>query len=267
MNPPSERDQARVAADVGPESIEIIAHRGYSARAPENTVASLRAALDAGAQALEWDIQVAASGTPYLFHDDTLERTTDGRGAFSEADDAGLAVLDAGSWFGEEFRGEPVPTLRGALAALDRRATRIYPEIKTFREPGHVDTIVGEVRRAGWLERTVFISMDWDALAQVRRRASEVAVGYIVEAPGRYEAAVELATGDPLALIDPDYRIVLEHPETTARARAAGVPLAVWTVNDERTAQLLWERGVTRFTTNEVDRLRRWCTSRGTTAR
>ncbi len=241
-----------------PHPIEIIAHRGYSARAPENTVASVRAALDVGARAVEWDIQVAATGTPYVFHDDTLDRTTGGRGPFALADDRELARLEAGAWFAEAYRGEPVPTLASVLAALDDRATRIYPEIKTFREPGHVDTIVSLVREAGWLERTVFISMDWDALAQVRRRAPDVGVGYIVEEPGRYEAALERAAGDPRAIVDPDHRIVLERPETTARVRAAGVPLAVWTVNDEATAESLLECGVSRFTTNEVERLLRW---------
>ena len=75
--------------------IEIIAHRGYSARAPENTVASVRAALTAGATAVEWDLQVSASGTPYLFHDDSLDRTTNGVGLFAESTDAVIDRLEA----------------------------------------------------------------------------------------------------------------------------------------------------------------------------
>lgn len=249
----------RIDAPVPPE---IIAHRGYSARAPENTLSALRLALDVGAPALEWDIQVSRSGTAYLFHDDTLDRTTDGSGRFAHRTDADLASLDAGTWFGPEYAGEPIPTLAETLSSLDGRALRIYPEIKTFRFPSHVDDIVTHVRESGWLDSTVFISIDWEALDQVRRRAPDVHIGYIVEDPSRYGPALERARHDPCAVIDSDYRIVLADPAQTRLVREAGIPLAVWTVNQPEQADRLYELGVRRFTTNEVERLLAWAATK-----
>ena len=243
------------------QGIEIIAHRGYSARAPENTVAAIRMALEAGAPAVEWDIQVSASGTAYVFHDDTLDRTTDGEGAFADCTEDMITSLDAGAWFDPVFTGEAVPTLVDALAALDGRARRVYPEIKTFRSKSHVDDIVAQVRESGWLERAVFISIDWDALGQVRRVAPEVHVGYIVAEPARYEDAIERALDDPRAIVDPDYRIALSMPEMTRKASGAGIPLAVWTVNEPARATDLLALGVRGFTTNEVGLLLDWATN------
>ena len=83
-------------------------------------------------------------------------------------------------------------------------------------------------------------------------------IGYIVERADRFPDAIERARDDPFALIDPDYRIVLARPEMARRARDAGIPLAVWTVGSEEDAERLLETGVTRFTTNDVERLLAW---------
>ena len=219
--------------------------------------------MDVGATAVEWDLQVSASGTPYAHHDDTLDRTTDGRGAFAESEDEDLAQLDAGAWFGPEFEGEPVPMLSAVIDALDARALRIYPEIKTFASPAHMDTIVRCVEERGWLNRTTFISMDWEALAAVRRLAPDVAIGYIVEAPERYPHALARAGEDPRAILDPDFRIALAYPELTRAAVKAGIPVAVWTVNETADADALLALGVSRFTTNEVERMLEWARSDG----
>jgi len=238
--------------------LEIIAHRGYSARAPENTLAALDAALEAGATALEWDIQRSREGVPVVFHDDTLDRTTNGSGPVSDSSLADLSALDAGSWFAAEFSGEPIPTLAEALARVGQRAQRMYPEIKRGATAEEVDHIMRDVVDAGLLARTVFISMDWGALDQIRRESPESRLGYIVEAPERYAPAIEHVRGDPFALLDPDYRIVLALPELTRVVRDSGIELCVWTVNDPEEASRLADVGVTRFTTNEVSRLLEW---------
>ena len=80
-------------------SEEIIAHRGYSAVAPENTLAAVERALEAGADAVEWDVHVAACGTPVLIHDASLGRTTNGFGPVRRRSLSQLQALDAGSWF------------------------------------------------------------------------------------------------------------------------------------------------------------------------
>lgn len=243
-------------------SVEIIAHRGYSARAPENTLSALERALEVGATALEWDIQRSADGVPMVFHDETLERTTNGQGRVDARPAAALGRLDAGSWFAPEFAGEPVPTLGAVLDAVGRRARRLYPEIKRGASPAEVDRILAEVEGRGLIARTVFISMDWDALDRIQARSPQAWVGYIVEAAERYAPALAHVRERPRALLDPDWRIVLSEAALTGQVRAAGVPLAVWTVNDPADAERLAAAGVTRFTTNEVERLLDWAARR-----
>src|SRR5207247_6839861 len=92
-----------------------IAHRGDSLRYPENTLESIRAAFDLGADAVELDIRLSSDGVPMVFHDDTLERTPNPRGEFDERTLCELKALDAGSWMAPRFSGARIPTLEEAL--------------------------------------------------------------------------------------------------------------------------------------------------------
>jgi glycerophosphoryl diester phosphodiesterase len=237
---------------------EIIAHRGFSARAPENTVAALRAALRAGADAVEFDLHMTADGISVLLHDDTLDRTTDRSGPVSARTLAELGGADAGGWFSAEFAGEPVPPLTDALTLLAPSDARVYPEVKRTGRPEDLHRAVAAVHQAGLQERTVWISMDWDALDEIRLADPTARIGYIVERPRRADEALERATGDARALLDYDVRILLALPGHAERAHAAGVPLAVWTVNTVEQARAIFELGVPRITTNEVEALLAW---------
>ncbi|MDZ7780188.1 MAG: glycerophosphodiester phosphodiesterase [Gemmatimonadota bacterium] len=237
---------------------EIIAHRGFSARAPENTLAALSAAIEAGADAVEFDLQVTRDGVPVLFHDDSLDRTTDGTGTLADRSMDELRTLDAGSWFDPSFAGEPVPALAEALALLEAWPGRIYPELKDPTPLEHVDRIVAEVVSQDLLERTVFITMDWSLLERVRERAPKAGIGYIVRRASQTEEALVRAAGDPLALLDFDKAVALRDRDATGRARALGIPMAAWTVDDPDDATRLVDAGVERITTNRVDRMVAW---------
>ncbi|MDH3271123.1 MAG: glycerophosphodiester phosphodiesterase family protein [Gemmatimonadota bacterium] len=241
-----------------PGRAEIIAHRGYSARAPENTVVALEAGLDAGADAVEFDLHTAGDGTPVLMHDASLRRTTNGRGRVTRRSIEQLATLDAGSWFAEEFAGEPVPTLGAALKSVGGRAHRIYAELKGWRDIDDLAAVVAEVAQHDLLEATVFISMSWDGLTRVRVAEPAARIGYIVDKRSRADEALERASGDALALLDFDARILLSEPELAERAHAAEVALATWTVDTVGDARTLLSMGVPRITTNQVATLVRW---------
>ena len=101
----------------------LVAHRGASAVAPENTMSAFRRAIEAGADAVELDVQATSDGQLVVIHDSTLDRTTDGTGAVFETDAATIAGADAGSWFSPDFAGERVPTLEEVLG-LDARSSR-----------------------------------------------------------------------------------------------------------------------------------------------
>jgi len=240
------------------DAVEIIAHRGYSARAPENTLVAIEAAIEAGADAVEFDLHVTRDGVPVLFHDATLERTTDGEGPLAAMSLDDLRSLDAGAWFAAFFAGEPVPSLDEALGHIDARLGRVYPEVKGYGRPEDLDRMVDLVVERGQLDRTVFISMDWPALERMRERHEALRIGYIVEEATRARDGLARAAGDPLALLDFRASLLLENPDLCDRARDEGVDLAVWTVDDPDEAGRLLALGVRRITTNRVSELLAW---------
>jgi glycerophosphoryl diester phosphodiesterase len=239
-------------------AVEIIAHRGYSARAPENTTASIEAAVAAGADAVEFDLHVTRDGIPVLFHDATLDRTTDGYGPLSARSFAEISRLDAGSWFDDAFADERVPTFDEVLSRLCGRIGRVYPEVKGYGDEGDLDLMVDLVLARDMEDRTVFISMDWEALGCMRARHGTLGIGYIVDEPALAPEGIERAAGDPLALLDFKASLLLEEPALARRAQAAGVDLAVWTVDDPDQATDLLALGVRRITTNRVAELLEW---------
>lgn len=111
----------------------IIGHRGLAALAPENTLASFRAAAAHRLAMVEFDVRLSRDGVPLVFHDDTLERTTDGTGPVAERDWADIAALDAGSWFGPAFAGERVPDLEQVLRLCLDLGLAVNMEIKPDR--------------------------------------------------------------------------------------------------------------------------------------
>lgn len=237
---------------------EIIAHRGYASRAPENTVAALDAALEAGAASVEWDVQIASCGTPVLFHDVHLGRTTNGVGPVRRRTLQQLQALDAGTWFSSEFAGEPIPSLAEALEGVSDRVDRIYCEIKGYREMEDLDRIVDVTRAGGQLDRTVFISLDWITLDRVASQEPGHPIGFIVDDAERAAEAVDRAARHGNAFVDGSAAMFLGDPTVAARVSEAGLDLGVWTVDEIAHADALAAMGVTRFTTNEVERMLAW---------
>ena len=238
--------------------IEIIGHRGYAARAPENTLASIDAALRAGARAVEFDVRVAGCGTPVLIHDETLDRTTNGDGPVQRQTVEALQTLDAGAWFDPGFTDERIPTLSGALDRVVGRAHHIYPEVKGIREPSDVDGMVGIVRDCGMADRTTFISIDWSILERVRTRDAAIRIGFIVVTADLFDEALSRAVADAAAILDLNHEIVLDDPSLVERAKEEGVDVVTWTVNEPDEATRLRRAGVTGFTTDHVSRLLAW---------
>lgn len=235
--------------------MELIAHRGLSARAPENTIAALRLALEARADALEWDLQASADGVPIVMHDDTVDRTTNGSGRADALSLAELRSLDAGSWYGPAFAGQPVPSLAEALALAGGRCERVYPELKSRMPPRVTARVIEDIEASGWSAGATVISLDWTVLAEVRR-LSGLRIGFVVGEAGDFDRALELAVRDGNAIVDPDRRILLDDPERAAIAVRRDVGIATWTVNDPGEARALLDMGVTGLTTDDVAALR-----------
>src|SRR5205814_5101727 len=147
----------------------VIAHRGASGTHPENTLAAFRRAVELGADMIELDVQLTRDGEVVVFHDATLERTTDGAGAVSDRTLAEIRRLDAGAWFGPAFRGTRVPTLAEVLAAV---GLPVNVELKPVGDDGLEARALAVVESAGALARVVFSSFDAGALERLRACAA-----------------------------------------------------------------------------------------------
>ncbi len=240
------------------KGVEIIGHRGYAARYPENTLASLRGAIAAGARAVEWDVHVAACGTPILFHDETLDRTTDETGPVSDRSFLELGKLDAGSWFSPEFRGTRIPSLAEAFHAVAGDVDTIFCEVKSIRRSSELDEICAVIDRSGAAAATTLITLDPGILFAARTAAPHLRLGWVVSEESRLEEAARWVRADGNALLDPDFRLLLANPERTRGWVEEGIDVACWTVDQIEAADALHALGVRRITTNQVGALMNW---------
>ena len=237
---------------------EIIAHRGFSARAPENTLSAMEAAIETGVESVEFDLRTAACGTPVLFHDPMLGRTTNGVGPLQRRPLAHLKALDAGSWFGSEFSGERVPTQEEALVDVHGRVFRVYQDIKGYREMEDLDRMVSITLETEMAAATIFMSFDWVILNRMRRIAPEIQRAYLVEGIDNLPEALDRAIVDEGSLLNLEIGMALANPEVVRDALGEGVEVMAWTVDDVAEASAALEMGITRLTTNEVERLLTW---------
>ncbi len=147
----------------------IIAHRGHSVAAPEQTLAAYIAAIDHGAEMIEADLRFSRDGVPLMLHDAKLDRTTSGRGPVAERDWAEIAALDAGSWFDAKFAGARVPRLDDLFALAAARGIALCIEAKGAEGEENARAALfaaREIARRGRLEVDYVASFDHRALAE-----------------------------------------------------------------------------------------------------
>ncbi len=229
----------------------VVAHRGASGHAPENTMAAFRRAVELGAMFIETDLQLSRDARFVAIHDDTLERTTNGQGQVHEWTLAELRELDAGSWFGGEFIGERLPTLEEILQFARETDVIFYLELKPCAAWGVEHALVAALRDAGEAARTVVLSFDAQTLAAIRRLDPTLMTGLLVDDP--HLNPVERATSvgaRQLAL-----RGDLVTPERLAEARRRDLQVVTWTINHPAHMQALIAAGVDGIFTDYPDRL------------
>src|SRR5690242_3713126 len=148
----------------------LIAHRGDSLRAPEQTLVAYRRAIDLGADMIEADVQLTRDLLPVMLHDRMLDRTTSGHGPVDEIDMAELAGLDAGSWFGAAYATERVPRLADLLDLAG--SVGLCLEAKGASDDGTMERVLLAIAEAleerGRIGTDVVASFDHRALAAVR---------------------------------------------------------------------------------------------------
>jgi glycerophosphoryl diester phosphodiesterase len=205
--------------------VSLVGHRGASACAPENTLASFREALRQGADIIELDVQLCADGQVVVFHDDHLERTTDGHGVLAEWSLAELKALDAGSWFAPRFAGERIPTLEEALAWARWRVP-LFIELKHggHTQPSLDTVVVQRILAHEMAEQVMIISFDHQALCRVNGLTPHLATGALYRT--HVDDPVALARGIGANAVMPFWQAVTA--EDVVLCHAAGLAVQVW---------------------------------------
>ncbi|QAY74398.1 hypothetical protein ET445_14760 [Agromyces protaetiae] len=233
-----------------------VGHRGDRASAPENTMVSLELAMDRLAY-VETDVRLTSDGVPVLFHDVTLERVAGVAKRVEDLTFAELSTIDVGSWYGEEFAGERVPTLDAFLAALaERPDARALVELKADWTPAGVRKIVGLIERHNLRSRIILESFSIESLLAIKAASPTTP---------RIMLTRELPD-DPLPLVE---RFGVIGFGTTAasvrrakvaveRLHAAGVSVLCYTLNSQEDWAKVSALGVDGIITDEPSDLDAW---------
>jgi len=220
----------------------LIAHRGASPYAPENTFAAFEKARALGARSIEFDVMMSADGGLFVFHDTSLKRTSNGKGEFGEASRDYIASLDAGLWFSEQFRGEKIPTLEDTLLWFNRHAIQANIEIKPL--PGRTDettTAVLSCINRYWSEDVplpLLSSFDEKALLLCAHLAPELPLGLLLLGWKKdWLSKIQKINGFSVHL--PKHVITKERIQTIKRE---GYAVCIYTVNSKKWARryLAW---------------------------
>jgi glycerophosphoryl diester phosphodiesterase len=238
---------------------KVIAHRGFSARYPENTMAAFRAAWEAGADGLELDVQRTKDGHLVILHDEKVDRTTNGTGWVKDFTLEELLKLDAGTWKDVSFKGERIPTLEQLLEEVAHivspRPLLLNIELKTAQVPypGLEEQVIAAIRKFGLTDRVLISSFNHYSLRTVTRLAPEIPIGLLymegLVEPWHYAKRMKA-----LAL-HPYYPNII--PELVEGCRKEGVRLHPYTVDREMDMRRIVKAGVDAIITNHPDRLRR----------
>ncbi|HEU5228076.1 MAG TPA: glycerophosphodiester phosphodiesterase [Ktedonobacteraceae bacterium] len=248
-----------------PDRCERVAHRGGSQLAPENTLAAFRHALTLPIDAIELDVQMIRDGQLVVFHDNTMERLTNGMGNVLDLDFAYLRSLNAAAHFAGGWpEPQQIPTLREVLT-LVRGHVKLYIEIKRSqrngsygRYPQIAQAVVSEVQATAMVDQVVVISFDWSVLAEVKSLEPAIETGMIVsrsvwnpDAAQAVEMLMEQASSLQCGWINLDLRLFT--PEILAAVHHHGLKEGIWTVNTEAGLRSLAEAGVDSLTSDRPD--------------
>jgi len=227
----------------------VIAHRGASSYAPENTLAAFDLAIEMGAHHIELDVHATADGAVVVIHDDSVDRTTDGSGLVATQSLAALRKLDAGSWFGPKFAGERIPTLDEVLSRYIGRA-HVHVEIKG-RSPNLSKRTADLIREHGMAGQATITSFQSVRLEEIRAHAPELPTGWLV--PEASDAVITRARAMGLRQICPDAKTVT--PALVHRLHAEGFVVRAWGVATPELMEQVVLAGADGMTVNFPDRL------------
>jgi glycerophosphoryl diester phosphodiesterase len=233
----------------------VIAHRGFSGTAPENTRIAFKKALDLGVDMIELDVHLSKEGEVVVIHDDTLNRTTNGKGKVAEYTLKELKQLDAGSSSSPPYSGETIPALKEVLQLVESRVPLIIElkkgEMGLLTLIDLADRAFREVEKSGMLNQVLFASFEHSAIERIRERNPHVPVAFISGKDWNFPS--EMTGGNPIPILSCRARVL--NPSNISRAHKQGIKVFAWTLNTEEEMERFVKMGVDGIITDYPDRL------------
>lgn len=229
----------------------VIAHRGASERAPENTLSAFKKALEMGVEGIELDVQLSLDGHIVVIHDEMVDRTSNGKGLVKDKTLEELKSLDFGSWLLNDFKGEKIPTLEEVFEFLGNWKGLINIEIKNgpVFYPGIEEKVNRAIERFNLIDNVIVSSFNHYSLVEIKKLNRRLKTGILYVA-GLYEPweYVKRLGADA---IHPLFYSTL--PEIVNGSRKNGILVNPWTVDNPRSIKEIAHMGVSGIITNVPD--------------
>lgn len=241
----------------GKQSIEtaefpkIIAHRGFSGAAPENTLSAFQKALDIGADYFELDVHISADDSLIVIHDKSIDRTSTGgqKGLVAEMNYSELKLAGAAypEKFGQQFKSEPMPTLFESLAFAKGKPIKVCVEIKVQDVESQVMDVINKLNMG---EQVIIFSFHRDVLEEIRRLDPDIPMLFLRNYADESTLKEANEIGANAVGAGYDTRIT---PELIQKAHESGLELWKWTVNGKAQMKDLFDVGIDGIITNYPD--------------
>lgn len=227
--------------------VMLIAHRGESFIAPENTLASFRLAYESGAESVELDCHLSADQRVVVLHDANTRRTTGKHYVVKDTDSEVLRTLDAGSFKGTSFAGERIPYLEEAIALIPPGRSLVV-ELKSGMDL--LPAVEKIVRECGKKDQLIFIAFDWNTIAAVHELFPENCCYWLSNLKEEVKDRMEEAAGIGLDGLNLHFSVI--DSALMQQAGHLGLDILAWTVDDPKEARRLAGLGVKAVTTNRT---------------
>ncbi len=233
--------------------MKVIAHRGFSSRAPENTMAAFREALEFGVDGLEFDVHLTKDGQLVICHDASIDRTTDGNGLIAAQTLRELQQFDAGRWFAPHFQGERIPAARELFALVKGSTCLLNVEIKhdTARSAPVEEAVVSGLQEFGLVDQAIVSSFDHYRLHRIRQLEPRVRTAPLYTAalfkPWQYAKTLGAAA------VHPYFRTVTK--DIVSGCHDSGILIHPYTVNEPEALSAMRGLGVDAVITDYPERV------------
>ena len=252
---PKKVEVAKFPYWTGKFPILVTAHRGFSGAAPENTLIAFQKGIEAGSDMIELDVHLSRDGKIVVIHDETLDRTTNGKGWVADRTLKELKRLDAGSSFGPQFAGEKIPTLREVLElAKGRILVNIEIKNPTHRQYSIIeltDKTRREVEKAGMTDKVIYSSFNPVSLEWIEKKEPRARVALLYHRPWNF--LPDIPGSREYSVLN--LRNINLTREKVAEIKKAGKKINVYTVNTEEEMEQFIRWGVDGIITNHPDKL------------